>query len=288
MTVILFSDAMPGMAGPPVTGIEAARAAALEPGYPVWIRAGHEFCVRVEQPTDLPMAVAQAEKRSGGPVLVQKAVAGDTYRLVGFKIGRAFHPVEILRIDFPDSVYRVPLAISVPCGLGGGPYGRILEAARPAGVALPPGYHYVEMEFVLAEEMLVLTHVSSSDAPDTATAKVLYQAYGLALTSDARLVAAKYPPQSVPTRELGAAWHWLKPDTGVVVEIEGLEAARAEPGVCEFLLDVQPGDTLGHVVDLASRDRVGHVLATGPTAAAAQSAAQRALGHLHIRTRNMI
>jgi len=73
-----------------------------------------------------------------------------------------------------------------------------------------------------------------------------------------------------------AALYWIPTRSGVVTEIRGLDAARAVEGVREVVMTAKPGDVMGHVVDCPTRDRVGYVVATGATTAAAVGAAKRA------------
>jgi biotin carboxylase len=83
--------------------------------------------------------------------------------------------------------------------------------------------------------------------------------------------------------ERAAAINFLTPRPGVVGHIDGVEAARAAPGVQAAGVDVEVG---GEVAVLrASRDRVGWVKATGADAAQAWERAAHAAGLITVATK---
>jgi biotin carboxylase len=89
-------------------------------------------------------------------------------------------------------------------------------------------------------------------------------------------------PRPLPRRaELGAAVRFLHVEAGEVLSIDGLDEARAVPGVTSCDVSVQPGD---HVRELhSSWDRVGSAIACAPTAAEAMRRAQDALDRVQVK-----
>jgi len=84
-----------------------------------------------------------------------------------------------------------------------------------------------------------------------------------------QLIEAAYPVELIQS-------FW----TGSVVSIDGLDDARAVPGVTWCDVGVKPGDT---VRDLRSSwDRVGSAVAVAPTAAEAMARAAEALGRVQV------
>jgi len=105
---------------------------------------------------------------------------------------------------------------------------------------------------------------------------------GVNMVEAAICLALGRSPNVVPTAHRGAAIAYLTPAPGIVRSIEGLEAARAVPGVEEVQLEVRAGD---RVTDLrSSLDRVGHVIASGPDAPSADAAVLRAAALVDVRT----
>lgn len=95
------------------------------------------------------------------------------------------------------------------------------------------------------------------------------------------------PPPPPPPATQGAAIIFLLGRSGTVRAVTGADKARSVAGVCEVM--VPPGligTVLRHPADNA--DRVGHVIATGATAAAALSAAQEAADAISIHTEQAI
>ncbi|MEU6355751.1 ATP-grasp domain-containing protein [Streptomyces sp. NPDC047072] len=81
-------------------------------------------------------------------------------------------------------------------------------------------------------------------------------------------------PDRVPEPARGAAIVFLPSPGGRVVAVEGLERARAVPGVEDVSLYVGPGDVLAPPTN--NNDRLGYVTATGPDSVAALAAATTA------------
>jgi len=68
---------------------------------------------------------------------------------------------------------------------------------------------------------------------------------------------------------------------GKLVDIQGVDAARASPGVAAVHLNVQIGDTIGALSD--KDDRPGYVVALAETLSEAQMCAQEAVGCMRVR-----
>lgn len=89
------------------------------------------------------------------------------------------------------------------------------------------------------------------------------------------------PPDRIPAPARGAAIVFLPSQGGKVVAVEGVERARAVPGVEEVSLYVGPGDVLPPPTN--NNDRLGYVTATGPDATAALAAATAAAGSVLVK-----
>ena len=74
-------------------------------------------------------------------------------------------------------------------------------------------------------------------------------------------------------RAAAAIW-FLSADEGTVASVNGIEDATSLPGIRETVVDVKPGDRTDGL--RSSWARVGHIMATGPTARTATAAAQHA------------
>ena len=82
-------------------------------------------------------------------------------------------------------------------------------------------------------------------------------------------------------RDLGrhaAIWYACPAQRGRVVSVEGIEAARAVPGVCEVKVKADTGDVIGDTVN--SDARAAYAWALGETADQALSRAQASIQEL--------
>ena len=266
---------------------------AAEWGTPLWVRPaggiGVSTCATVEHLPDLPLAFNQALKKSpGNRVLLQRAVEGDVFRIVGYKVHRAFYPAEVIRELTAGGAFRYPTGSVVPSGLSGYQFTAVMDIAKKAGLAVPPCCGLLEIEVVLTADGPVFTGVWALPEVDKLRAALLRQSGGIDLEVEALRVAAGGLPRVSTQKELGVAIAWLDAHSGVVTEISGIEAARELPGICEVVLNIQPGETLGHVTDVPSRDRTGYVIACRATAKEALETAQQAVRQIHIATRPMM
>lgn len=269
-----------------VADLEEAQAAAKVLTGTLWVRCtgvGSGRCARVTYLADLPLAINKGAKElPGRRMLVQQAIEGPVYRVPGFKIGREFRIVEIIAEAHAEAAFCVSTRYTLPSGLGAYRYSHVLDAAHLAGAALPPSHGLVELAFVDTKEGPVLVDARPTPCPDPVLARLLMLALGVDLVAGVIRVALDEEPVLSPTTGMAACAQWVTPHTGVVRAIHGVEAARALPGIKEVCVRARPGDQLGHVVDTASRDRLGHVLAVAPTRAEAVEAAQQAVDCIEV------
>lgn len=90
------------------------------------------------------------------------------------------------------------------------------------------------------------------------------------------------PADLTPRFQRPVAQRYVFPKAGRVARIEGLETARAVPGVEEILVSLQPGDVVPDTTSSAARAAM--ILATGETPDAAREAARRAAAAIRIET----
>lgn len=271
----------------------AANTAAETLGAPLWVYPYRNLSgatrMRVEQLPDCVLAVNKALKHAdGAPVCVQKAANGPLFRLLGFKLNREFAPVEVFEESLLDSAYVVPVSVTLPADLSGAAYQQLVAHAIKAARVLPFGYYLVEMEFILEDGAPVLDAIHLGHAPSILHQAVLEHASGIDLESDMLRVATGAPPAQTASRGLAAAGQWLTAPTGMVAAVDGVDDACAVPGVEQISVRIKPGDTLGHVVDTVSCERIGYILATGGRRVDAQTRLEKAVAKIEIRTTPVI
>lgn len=99
-----------------------------------------------------------------------------------------------------------------------------------------------------------------------------------------RLCAGEPPPE-IRAAGRAAAIVWLRCPAGEVTSIEGIEAARAIPGVEAVHLRIRPGDVVRHTVDEAGRNRIGFAVVHGADTASCEDRARQVTAAIAIRTR---
>ena len=271
---------------------EEAAAAVAELGTPVWLRpatlGGQPFRMTLDHAADLSLVLGKVRSHAATvPVLVQQPVQGVSCSVVGFRFGRAYHAVECVNGLLLDPAFEVNFGLSLPFAGGGLAYKKAIEAAHRAAEVLPAGHYLLEMGFVLTEGGPVLTRMHAPVRFSPALVALLRHAYAVDLEAGMLRVAAGEPPAEAPRRAQGAAVRWLNLGSGTVKDIEGVEAARQLPGVCEVHIAAQVGDAVGHILDRDKRDAIGWVLATGGRRVDAEARAEAALNTLNIVTQKI-
>jgi len=84
------------------------------------------------------------------------------------------------------------------------------------------------------------------------------------------------------------AAQWLRSRSGIVIDIAGVDEARSMDGIVSVQVGVALGDSVGHVVDSASRDRLGLVVAVGETLDEARGRAKAARDRIAITTQTIL
>lgn len=237
---------------------------------PAWVRSScgdaDASCMRVEHPSDLSLALQKLRNRNPtGLLRIQPTVEGTIYRLMAFKTGRDLTPFDVVEEFVTPSVYRVSLGMSMPVPRRGTHQAEILRQARAVNEALPHGWGYVEMEFVATPSGVVLTDVQAPARLGEDLRAVVRLSQGVDLLRASMECALGERPTLTPTMETGIAFTWLLTRSGVVTGFDGVEEARAMPGIVEVVIHARTGDILSHVVDLPSRERGGYIIARGAT-----------------------
>jgi biotin carboxylase len=110
--------------------------------------------------------------------------------------------------------------------------------------------------------------------------ELVQHATGVALLEQTIRAAMGGVPDLTPRRRQGAAIRFAVGRDGRVASVTGDDLRKHFPAVVDSRLKVAPGDTTRWPVD--SFDRLGHVLAVGPTSHEAAIQAEAALPHLTV------
>ncbi len=136
------------------------------------------------------------------------------------------------------------------------------------------------LEFCLTEDGPKLLDVAARVSGGFIASHLVPIATGVNVLRAVLSVALGQTPDVRHTTHRGAAIRFFNPPAGVVQTVDGLEDARAIPGVLDVACQLAPGDTASPIENSAGR--VGHVLAHGKDAAEAAERAERALRSVRI------
>jgi biotin carboxylase len=146
------------------------------------------------------------------------------------------------------------------------------------------GTGIVHCEWIVADEAIYLVECAGRMAGD-GIVMMIEAAYPVELIrSFWTLMKGEPLPAPLPrSAEQGAAVRFLHTEPGAVLSVDGLDDARAVPGVTWCSVGVQPGDTVREL--RSSWDRVGSAMAVAPTAAEAMACAAAALDRIQVKVR---
>ena len=140
------------------------------------------------------------------------------------------------------------------------------------------------VEIIMSEEGPRIVEIAGRPGGGRIPTDLIPLAYGTDYMADSIRIALGEAPKESRKKEGAAALFWIPAKPGDVQVIEGIEEARAVPGIREVVIYASVGDTLAPIVDCVTRDRVGYVLAEGDTTEEALTTARSAANCCKIRT----
>lgn len=274
------------------TRFEEVEAFVDREGLPVVLKPsrgwGQRGVSKVENRSELRGAYDRARAAAeGGVVLVEEFVDGDEFSVNAYTLGdqtTVCSVTERVITHYPDPP-GITFAEWYPSGLDRHSEARAVEAAlvgiRALGIRRGPTYTQLRMGTKGAKIVETAYRLGGGLDPDVALLasgvslfrKILGVALGNAEWETAGSESDAHP---------GAIGKFLIGRPGRVVRIEGLDVARAMPGVVGAEVYVSVGSTVFPLTD--GSKRVGHVLAVGDGKADANERASRAAEAIRIET----
>ncbi|GJF27716.1 hypothetical protein KNE206_04160 [Kitasatospora sp. NE20-6] len=215
-------------------------------------------------------------------MLVERYVRGDEYSVeMLVRDGVPLFTNITAKVLFPgprpiELGHLVPAEVSDELG------GRLTDGTAAVLRAVGFGSGIVHCEWIVSDGLPYLVECAGR-FPGDGIPMLIEQAYPVDLATHYYTVMRGEQPPPLPQRaEGGAAVRFLRTDPGVVIRVEGVEAAGALPGVLHASVGYGPGDTVGEF--RSSWDRVGSVTARGATSGAAMAVAEEALNAIKVVT----
>jgi biotin carboxylase len=279
---------VPAFRGTMLPGEAAEAAKAI--GYPVVVKPSDSNASRgvqrVDSPGDMPAAFARALAESRrGVVLVEEYIAGEEYGVDGLMHEGRYIMGGITEKDRSTSPNRFDLGVNMPPRIPRAESEAIALAAASGLLAAGYTHGTTHVEVFLSARGPMIVEMAGRPGGGRIPTDLVPLSYGMDFMADSIRLALGEAPVETRRFERGSAIFWIPAETGQVRGIEGVEAARALPGVHEVVVNAAPGDTLDPVIDCVTRDKVGYVLTSGDTADAAVATARAALDLCRVVTR---
>lgn len=249
---------------------EEAEAAASAMGLPVIVKPADgnasKGVQQVEHIEDVSLAFAKAAARSAsGAVIVETFVEGAEFNVDGLVYEGQFTLGGITGKDVSPLPFRYDMGIWMPPMLPPETEEAIVHAVDEALVAI--GYHTgtVHAEVIVGPEGARIVEIAGRPGGGRIPTDLIPRSYGWDYTADSLRIALGEAPIGARVTSRGTAVYWVQAPSGVVADIIGVENARAMDGIFDVVMTVREGDTLGHIIDCATRDAIGYVMAEAET-----------------------
>ncbi|MCL4691326.1 MAG: ATP-grasp domain-containing protein, partial [Candidatus Hydrogenedentes bacterium] len=268
---------------------DEAERAARELGLPVIVKPVDGYAglgvSRVDHTEDMALAFPLAQRHSAqGVVIIEAYLDGPEFSVEGIKVDGEFHVFAIAGRERMDSAHPCTKAVFMPADVTTSTQGSLVAMARASLTAIGMMTGPAHVEFIMTDTGPYVIEIGAYTGAARIESSLVALATGVdTLHSSVRVAIGESLPRFEPENK-GAAACWIDARPGIVTEIEGIDDARQAPGVECVHVGVQPGDSISHVRDCRARDRIGHVLATGASAAEALERAKRASGICRIAT----
>ncbi|RFU37577.1 ATP-grasp domain-containing protein [Actinomadura logoneensis] len=266
-----------------------AQAAGLR--YPLVVKpadgSGSKGVLRVTGPDDLPAAVAHSRTfAASGAVIAEEVVEGRQLVVETFVRDGRPHFTAVLEKEFVPGtdfmVGRLRCPARLPDAVLTGLEATAGRLCAALGVTDGPANFDVVLGADGRERVIeVNARLGGNGIP-----RLLAAAYGVDNVRALVALALGEPFDLTPERTAHAALELIGSpldEDGELVAVGGLAEARAVPGITDLALFVRPGDLVRPFDQ--SGHKIGHLVATGPTAEAADAALAEARALLRLTVR---
>jgi len=267
--------------------LEAAEDVGRRLGLPVVVKPADGNASKGVQVVDdmADMALAFGKARSvSGVALIEGYLEGEEYHVDGLVYDGAFILGGITGKERSSLPYRYDIGIWMPPMIGSEQEGLLAATVEAALRAVGCDVGTVHAEVILSADGPRLVEMAWRPGGARIPTDLIPATYGMDYTADSLRIALGEAPIESRKFEKGTAVYWIPSRSGVVTEVTGVDEARAMDGVMDVVINVQSGDTLGHIIDCVSRDRIGHVYAAADTPEEAMAIAKRARDAIEVHT----
>jgi biotin carboxylase len=226
---------------------------------------------------------ARRQSRSGA-VLVESFLEGPEYGVDGLVYAGAYTLGGISEYVRSAPPYAYNHGLFMPPACDGAAAAAMTDTVARALAAVGFTHGTTHCEVILTPDGPRIVEMAGRPGGARIATHLIPIAHGMDYIAGSLRIALGLPPGVEAGSRRAAAIYWMEARPGFVAHVEGLDAARARPGVVEADVRLAPGDRVVAVVDCATRDTIGHVVAEAETPAEALARAQDAAAAVRLET----
>lgn len=238
---------------------------------------GIKLLSEVRDRAEVEKAFAYCKEFSrSGELVVEAFMEGPEVCVETLNINGICYPIQITDQLAKDPPYFTDAGYSQPCRMSPEIQEEIRRVAIAANLALENNCGSSCTELIVTKDGPKVVEVGARLAGDCMTTHLVPLSTGVDMVEGVIRIALGEKPDIAQKWSKGAAIrYYMKPVSGVIKEIRGLEAARKSEGVQQVTIIHGPGFTAKEL--RSSGDRLGFVIAKGETAEEAVRLCEAAL-----------
>jgi biotin carboxylase len=246
-----------------------ARAACQELGLPLVLKpadsgGGGRGVSVVREPDELAWAYEFAKSRArNGRIVVEQFLEGTELTIETVSHRGDVHVLAVSDKIKPPMRTRVATSLHYPADLSPAMLEQVhaLAAAAVRSVGIDDGPAHVEM--IVTSAGPVLLELGARGGGGHIFSLITEAVSGVPMVAESARVLVGDEPDLRIRHERGCVYLLFSPERGVIRAIQGVDEARALPGVLDLGITRRPGDVLGPLVD--SLQRSGFAVVAGRT-----------------------
>lgn len=248
--------------------------------------AGSRGVMLVNSREELEAALAySAENGRSGAVIVEEYMVGPEVSVEVIVWQGTPHVLQITDKLTTGAPHFVEMGHSQPSRLSLADQEKIKDLACRAVKAVGIDNGPVHVEIMLTKEGPKMVELGARMGGDCITTHLVPLSTGIDMIKATIDICLGLTPDIEPKFQKGSAIRFFDVPCGTIKAIEGVEEAKAIPGVQEIAFTKQVGDTVGTIG--ASGDRMGFVIAQSTDPEAAVRCCDQAMNRLEIKIREM-
>jgi biotin carboxylase len=264
-----------------VSNLSEANDAASQVGFPLVVKPadgqGSRSVARVLREDELEAAVSSALDASYcGEAVIERFMKGEEVSVEGVVFdGEVMHAAITGKIR-SEPPHRFDLGIYLPADLTADDerFAEELAAKCLRAIGFTNGSTHTEVIFT--EEGPRLVEIAGRLGGGRIPTDLVPLVYGVDLATESIRTCMGDRPDLERRHTRGAALLWFTPPAGRLARVPSLDPAKEIPGVEDVVWYVNEGDALPRPIDCVSRDKIGYVMTSGPTAQEAVATARTA------------